>query len=89
MEKKTLTQKQKIAILRFCEGGFSDDGFDAFCVDECINYSAAMKFLAEVKAPEQCKGCKHIMALLSYSIDYPCSSCIRLCKDMYEPEDNQ
>lgn len=73
---------------RMHENGCTDSDLYDFCKRNKINIKEASRYMAELSAPSQCKGCKYIESLGIYGAMYPCSVCSRICKDMYKEEQN-
>ena len=72
----------------FNEVNYTDSDFYDFCENEQIPLKEASAYIAELNAPSQCHGCKHVESYGIYGGMYPCSVCSRVCKDMYEEADN-
>ncbi len=78
-----LTEAQMQELRKLTEAGCSDSKVRDFCEDNGVSPRAVFHQIAEWDAPEQCKGCAHVVMRPNMP---PCSSCARShTKDYYRP----
>ena len=78
-----MTNEHKEALTILFSKGCTDNDIMDFCEAHKIPYKEAFHLFAEYKAPKVCEGCKHVDY---YNSMYPCNSCSRPLKDLYEKE---
>jgi len=79
-----MTDRQKELLTQLHKDGCTDSDIEDFCEEHNISKKDAFRFVIELIAPQQCKGCKYI----GYRSIYPCNACsrARILKDHYEAE---
>ena len=80
-----MTENQKAILKDLAQKGCTDSDIEDFCGENNAPFKDVYRFLGELSAPKECKGCKHIYF---FSGAYPCNGCSRAPhKDMYEAEE--
>ena len=83
---KQLTDNMKKEIKNLLNKGCTDSDIEEFCEENKAPLKQTFRYIAELTAPKQCKGCKHIELVPSMP---PCTSCCRIHqKDYFEPENS-
>lgn len=75
-----MTDELKEKLKALMENGCTDSDLEDFAEDNNVSEGEVFQYVAELIAPECCKGCKHIQL---YDSMYPCTECSRGKKDMY------
>lgn len=79
-----LSEAHRELIVRMNENGCTDSDLYDFCKSHKVNLKEASRYIAELNAPAQCNGCRHIENVVPYASSYPCTVCSRIGNDMYE-----
>ena len=82
--REQLSKEIQDKIKELIDKGCTDSDIIDLCEENNISRKAAFHYIAELTAPQQCRGCKNIALRPSMP---PSTSCRRnYTKDHYEPE---
>lgn len=76
-----MTEFKKKLLKQLHDNGCTDSDIEDFCEKYGVKENEAFHYVAELIAPPQCKGCKHVDFFRNL---YPCNDCSRAGIDHYE-----
>ena len=76
-----MTKEQTLLLQVLIQNSCTDSDIEDFCESNKVDIQEAFHLAAELHASPECKDCRHIEL---YPRMYPCNSCRRGFRDMFE-----